>query len=224
MHRLPTRIPSTLKPLKEWASTVDVDSMRECLRAFNGKTIIEAFPRQSESSGGILLTEDSQFDRQSDAGVVIDSGAGIAAGSIVVVRRNGGKAMLGWKFPGYVPKGEIVAYGVEGGSLVNDSLRGNAMFSPRTVDVDYSIMAILDGDNWLPTGSNVLIELVAKKEKEGSILLAEVSRKQSPFGVVVAVGPKVRGVQAGMTVLLHEGAISGDRFIIDESLIYGEVV
>lgn len=201
--------------------------------------MVEACPLPEQSDGGIYLIEKVGYDLQPDIAVVLAAdnrdvyrhgkriarGAGVKPGDVVLVKRNSGKCMKGWRFPGYTPTGEVRAYGVEGGTQWNDFTRGNAMFSARPVSADEIIMATIKDGQIKPLGHKVYIRLHKPKEQEGEILLADIAKKRSPFGTVLAVGPLVEDVKPGDVVLMQEGAVEADveEWCGDESLLFAVV-
>lgn len=209
------------------------------LRPTPAKVFIEACPIPEASDGGILLPESVGYDVQPDVGVVlavnnrdivrngrvVARGSDVQPGDVVLVKRNSGKCMKGWNFPGYTPTGEVRAYGVEGGTQWNNKFFGCEMFSARPISPDDIIMATITDGHIRPTGHKVYFELHKPKEQEGLVLLADVAKKRSPFGTVKAVGPRVEDIKPGDVVLLQEGAVPADvaEYALDESLIIGVV-
>lgn len=82
-------------------------------------------------------------------------------------------------------------------------------------------------ENFQPLGKRLLVKRRERETKAGLLWIPDVSQENSPRATVVAIGPQVRGVQAGDEVLVpgagnkYPDWESSDYIMIQEADIAG---
>jgi chaperonin GroES len=173
---------------------VDPEACR-ILRPFRHVVVVEMC-RKAESFGTVLASYSNEL-LGPDCGVVIGVGAHAArelkVGDLVLVNHAHGKHMRPFRVGGVGTDGEVRFYGcaaVVGGKS-------------RLVPWWKSVMAVMDGDEIRPTGSNVLIDRGDVVEStSGGILLPDDAKYRPTIGRVVAKGPQANPeIRVGSTVV-----------------------
>lgn len=159
-------------------------------RAIGESVIVEMVP-PPEKVGSLYVPTDVGIEERLDVARVIASGyPGIEKGDLVAVRYNAGKKLIGFGWE-EVTDVEVRAYGVAQGRFL------------VRLNMWDSILMRFDGENWKPTGTNVVVRFEPIEQTEGGILLSDGAKRQQPDATVVAVGDEVTDLVPGEKVVIR---------------------